>query len=162
MRYMLLLLFTVIMEGVGIEGLRAQMVVTAAGGNATGGGVSVSFTIGQISYSTISSVNHSVSQGVQQPYEISVIAGIEKDEDIALDIIVYPNPTSDIIRLKTGDYETSQLRYRLHDTNGRLLLTGQVDDNETSISTGQLAPAAYILRIMERNISIKSFMIIKR
>ena len=144
------------------SGIQAQTAITTAGGNNSGGGGTVSYTIGQIVCTTISSVNYSVAQGVQQPYEISVITSIEKTRDISLDIIVYPNPATDIIKLKTDDYETTHLRYRLYDINGRLLLTGKVDDDETSIAIGHLIPAAYILRVTEKNISIKSFSIIKR
>jgi len=162
MRYWRLLSATALLACLAASGLQAQTAVTTAGGNTSGGGGTVSYTVGQIVYTTISSVNHSVAQGVQQPYEISVITGIEKASDISLDIIVYPNPATDIIRLKTGDYESSHLRYRLYDINGRLLLTGKVDDDETSIAIGHLKPAAYILSVTEKNISIKSFSIIKR
>ena len=162
MRYWRLLLAIALLACPEIAGLQAQTAITAAGGNTSGGGGTVSYTVGQIVYTTISSGNHSVAQGVQQPYEISVITGIEKAGDISLNIIVYPNPASDIIRLKTGDYESSHLRYRLYDVNGRLLLTGKVDDDETSIAIGHLKPAAYILIVTEKNISIKSFSIIKR
>lgn len=162
MNYRQLLFVSVLLTCHAITGLQAQTVITSAGASASGGGGSVSFTVGQIVYTTIFSGNYSVAQGVQQPYEISVITGIEKAGGISLDIIVYPNPASDIIRLKTGDYETTHLRYRLYDNMGRLLLTGKVDNNETSIAIGQLKPAAYILIVTEKDISIKSFSIIKR
>ena len=162
MQYWRLLLASTLLACPAIAGLQAQTVVTAAGGNTSGGGGTVSYTVGQIVYKTISSANHSVAPDVQQPYEISVISGIEKAGNISLNIAVYPNPASDIIRLKTGDYQTSNLLYRLYDANGILLLSGKVDGDETSIAIGHLKPAAYILRITERNISIKSFSIIKR
>ncbi len=142
--------------------LNAQNTIAASGGNAAGAGGSVSFTVGQIVYTTIVAGNGSVAHGVQQPYEISVITGIEKAKDIILEILIYPNPASDIIILKTGDYEGSNLSYRLYDLNGILLLTGKTDDDLTTIGVGQLKPAVYLLSIMEGNMTVKTFRIIKK
>ncbi|MGB4293795.1 MAG: hypothetical protein WBJ37_13065 [Bacteroidales bacterium] len=61
-----------------IKPLKAQNTVTSAGGDASGSGGSVSYTTGQIVYTTVSSANNSVAQGVQQPWEISVVTEIEK------------------------------------------------------------------------------------
>lgn len=141
---------------------QAQTALPAAGGDASGSGGTVSYTVGQVAYTTISSDDHAVAQGVQQPYEISVITAIENAGAISLNAIVYPNPASDQVRLKTDGHETGQLRYDLHDMNGRLLITGKVDGDETSIAIGHLASAAYILSITERNIAIKRFSLIKR
>lgn len=144
-----------------LVGLHAQATVTTAGGDASGSGGSVSYTVGQVAYTMISSADNSVAQGVQQPYEISVITGIENAGSISLDVIAYPNPATDIIRLRIGGHGSAQLHYGLFDISGKLLLTGKVDGDETSIAIGQLVPAAYILNITERNGVVKSFSIIK-
>lgn len=49
----------------GMFGLQAQQVVTTSGGNASGSGGSVSYTIGQIVYTTNTNSNGSVAKGVQ-------------------------------------------------------------------------------------------------
>ncbi len=141
-RYLRLFLALALLACPPIPGLQAQTAVTAAEGNTPGGGGTFSYTVGHIFYTTISSVNHSFAQGVQQPYEISVLTGTEKAGDISLNIILYLNPASDIICLKTGDYETNRLRYRLYGINGRLLLTRKVDDDEIPIAIGHPNPAA--------------------
>ena len=48
----------------------SQESVNASGGNATGSGGSISYTIGQIDYIEASGVGGSVNQGIQQAYEI--------------------------------------------------------------------------------------------
>lgn len=141
---------------------QAQTALPTAGGEASGSGGTVSYTVGQVAYTTISSDDHGVAQGVQQPYEISVLTAIENAGAISLSAVVYPNPASDEIHLRTGGHETGQLRYELHDINGKLLITGKVDGDETSIAIGHLASAAYILSITEGNIAIKRFSLIKR
>jgi hypothetical protein len=92
--------------------LQGQATIPATGGNATGSGGSVSYTIGQILYNTFSGTNGTVAQGIQQPYEISVVTAIENTEGIALEYIVYPNPTRGLIKLiiKPFDYENWKFR----------------------------------------------------
>jgi zinc transporter ZupT len=53
--------------------LQAQETIPATGGNVVGSGGSVSHTVGQLLYNTVSGTNGTVAQGVQQPYEISVV-----------------------------------------------------------------------------------------
>jgi hypothetical protein len=48
---------------------QAQQATTAAGGNATGSGGSVAYSVGQIVYTTHTGTTGSVAQGVQQTYE---------------------------------------------------------------------------------------------
>ncbi len=61
--------------------LLGQETITSAGGNTTGSAGSVSYTVGQIIFSTFSGANGSVIQGVQQPYEISIATAIVKSDE---------------------------------------------------------------------------------
>lgn len=58
---------------VGIGQLQAQNIVLASGGNAMGTGGSVSYSIGQLDYISVSGSYGSVSQGVQQPVVSSTL-----------------------------------------------------------------------------------------
>ena len=64
--------------------VQGQQTIPATGGNASGSGGSVSYTVGQILNSSISGSNGTVVQGVQQPYEISVVTALRNTEDISL------------------------------------------------------------------------------
>ncbi len=89
--------------------IQAQNTIPASGGNASGGGGTVSYSVGQIVYTTNTSVSSgSVAQGVQQPFEISVITAIEQAEDITLVCSVYPNPASDFLTLKVENYDNRE------------------------------------------------------
>ena len=48
--------------------LSAQTTVNATGGEATGGNVQMSFSIGEIVYTTASNTTYAITQGEQQPY----------------------------------------------------------------------------------------------
>ncbi|MEN9303137.1 MAG: hypothetical protein RL264_1566 [Bacteroidota bacterium] len=49
-------------------GLNAQTTVNATGGEATGGNVQMSFSIGEVVYTTVSNTSYTITQGEQQPY----------------------------------------------------------------------------------------------
>ena len=161
MKYWRLLLASALLACPAIAELQAQKAVTAAGGNTSGGGGTVSFTVGQIVYTTISSVNNSVAQGVQQPYEISVITGIKQAEDIHLFCSVYPNPASDFLTLRIENYNKGNLSYKLFDINGILLENKKVTGNETSVTISNLVPTIYFLKVIDNQKEIKTFKIIK-
>ena len=48
--------------------LNAQTTVNATGGEATGGNVQMSFSIGEVVYTTVSNTSYVLTQGEQQPY----------------------------------------------------------------------------------------------
>src|SRR5665648_225468 len=82
----------------------AQQSVLTSGGNATGSSGSVSYSVGQLAWNMFLGTNGSVLQGVQQPYEISIINGIEEN-NIALNYVVYPNPTAGAVTLEVGNMD---------------------------------------------------------
>ncbi|MDX9883208.1 MAG: hypothetical protein RBS73_14190 [Prolixibacteraceae bacterium] len=84
----------------GFFAARAQESVTVSGGGASGNDGSVSYSVGQIVYTTHTGSTVSLAQGVQQPYEISVVTGLNDVSDIQLDLSAYPNPTVDVLRLR--------------------------------------------------------------
>ena len=49
-------------------GLNAQTTVNATGGEATGGNVQMSYSIGEVVYTTASNTTYVLTQGEQQPY----------------------------------------------------------------------------------------------
>jgi hypothetical protein len=141
--------------------VQAQNSIPAAGGNASGSGGTVSYSVGQLVYTTNTGTNGTVAQGVQQPFEISVITGIEQTENITLDCSVYPNPASDLLTLKIENYDKESLSYKLIDTNGKLLESKKVNGNVTIISMANLLPDLYLLKVLDKKKEIKTFKIIK-
>ena len=65
--------------------VKAQNGIVTNGNDATGLDGTVNSTIGQINCKTIYASSGSVSEGIQQPYEIYIIAGIQ-EENITLNI----------------------------------------------------------------------------
>jgi hypothetical protein len=141
--------------------LQAQNTIPATGGNATGAGGTVSYTIGQIVYTTISGTTGIITQGVQQPFEISVVTGIEEAKDIILEISVYPNPATGYVKLKVGNYDSDNLSYRLYNIDGKPLQGNKIEGNETLIQLKNLVSGTYLLKVIDHNKELKTFKIIK-
>src|SRR6056297_978638 len=71
------ILIAMLLFGPGLTGANAQQAMPASGGDASGSGGFVSYSVGQVVYTTHTGANGSVAQGVQQTYEIAVESGIE-------------------------------------------------------------------------------------
>jgi hypothetical protein len=141
--------------------ISAQNAIITSGGNASGAGGSLSYTIGQIFYKVNVGTNGSISQGVQQPYEISVVTSIKGTENIQLGLAVYPNPVRDNLTLRfTGDVPLQCVAY-MYDINGSLLLTKKIEGNVTSVSMEAFLPGSYFLKVIQGSNEVKTFKIIK-
>jgi len=156
MKYLLVFLFVL-----GLTRLQEQEAKIATGGNASGSGGSVSYSIGQMVYTTITGTNGSVAQGVQQPFEISVVTGLDEVEGISLRCSVYPNPTTDYLVLKVENFDKENLSYQLIDINGKPIENKNITGNETNIIMSDLVPATYFLKVTLNNKEVKTFKIVK-
>jgi hypothetical protein len=142
--------------------IEAQNTITTSGGNATGTGGTVSYTVGQIVYNNYSGTNGIITQGVQQPYEITVVTALEESKDINLICSVYPNPTNSFLTLIVGDYENVDFSYWLYGISGNFIETQKVLVNETHINLQNQVSGSYFLKITSGNRVIKTFKIIKK
>ncbi|MFW5757849.1 MAG: T9SS type A sorting domain-containing protein [Bacteroidota bacterium] len=144
-----------------LSAVSAQETVNATGGDASGSGGSVSYSVGQVAFQTHTATNGSVAEGVQQPYEISVVTAIEEAKGINLSVSAYPNPTADYLTLEVKEIELTNLHFQLYDMNGKLLQSEEITGNQTSIAMGNLIPANYLVKIIQGNKEVKTFRIIK-
>jgi hypothetical protein len=160
MKYKKMKSCTVLLLGLGLTGLQAQESINATGGNASGSGGTVTYSVGQVVYTTNSNASGTVSQGVQQPYEIYTIGINETKFNISLSL--FPNPTEHNLSLQINNYNNEKLSYQLFDLQGKLLSTGQVTTQLTQINTASLPPATYFINIVnQENKKAQSFKIIK-
>jgi len=162
MRHKKLKLSAVLLLGLGLTGLQAQTAVPATGSNASGSGGTVSYSVGQVVCTTnTGGSNGSVAQGVQQPFEISVVTGLEEAKGINLSVSAYPNPTTDFLNLKVENYDNTNLSYQLFDISGKLLETKKLVGNQTNIVMSNLVPAIYFVKVTDGSKEVKTFKIIK-
>jgi hypothetical protein len=142
-------------------GLYAQEAIPASGGNAKGSGGSVSYTFGQVFYTSNTGSNGSVAKGVQQPYEISVVTGKNEPKGINLACTIFPNPVNDFVKLVVENYNIRNMIYELYDNSGKIIESQKVVGNETRIDMSKLIVAPYFLKVSINNKEIKTFKIVK-
>lgn len=140
---------------------QAQESANASGGDATGSGGAVAYSIGQVVYTTNTGSNGSVAQGVQHAYEIFTV-GI-KETALNISLTAFPNPTTDNLTLQISDYNNEKLSYQLFDMQGKQLSNGQIVAQQTQINMNNLPTATYFINVVnQENREVKSFKIIKK
>lgn len=160
---MLKLITIIILLFLGIISTKAQEALPTSGGEAKGSGGSLSYTVGQIANSSYSGKKgNNILEGVQQPYEISVVTSIPEAENININISTYPNPASEYLTVKVENYEAADLQFMFFDLNGKLLRTVKAAGQETKIEINNFTPSSYFVKVVDRREVIKSFKIVKK
>lgn len=157
-----LLSFLTIVFYLGISNCHAQQSPTSSGGDLTGSNGSVAYSVGQIVYTTYTGSNGSIAQGVQQPYEISVVLASEDFSELVNDLIVFPNPSTDVLTINMLNTNGLELDYSFIDMTGKVLKSKKNIENQTSIIVSDLPSAIYFLQITNKNKEVKTFKIIKK
>jgi len=142
--------------------IQGQEAIPAAGGTATGSGGTATYTVGQVVYHQFNGSNGFIIQGVQQPWEISIVTAIENTEDITLDWVVYPNPTEGNFKLFIGSFENNNMSFKLYDINGIVIQDFKIEDKETIISMENLRSGIYFMKVIRDNLQVKVFKIVKK
>ena len=154
-----LLVFLAFSLSFSVQAQTSHQVLSATGGDASGSGGTVAYSVGQIVYTTNTGNTGSVAQGVEQAYEISSV-GI-KETALNISLSVFPNPTSDFLPLKVADYNNEALSYNLLDEQGKLVMNEQITNQDTQVAMSSLARGAYFINVLQANKKIQTFKIIK-
>ncbi len=141
--------------------LKAQESVNTAGGEANGSGGSVSYSVGQVVYTSNDGATGSVSQGVQQTYEITEVSSVQEATGINLTASAYPNPTTDYLLLNVEAREIFEYTAKLFDINGSMVGSEEISTRETKIDMRKLKQGLYLLKVIQDDKEIKIFKIIK-
>jgi hypothetical protein len=139
--------------------LVAQQTISTGGGDISGGGESVAYSLGQVFYTSSTGTDGSVLRGVEQPYEIFTLSITEVSNQLTF--TVFPNPTAKELVITT-DVLNQQLGYELYDMNSKLIQKGDISAYETTLDLNSLPASAYFLKVYQNDTQVKSFKIIKR
>ena len=155
------LLFTLLVSIFSFSYVQAQKNTVASGGEGSGSGGTVSYSVGQIDYIVQGSSGGNVNQGLQQPYELYTVGVAYVNEKINTELMVYPNPTTSDVILEMEQEHMENLNYFLFDAKGELLLSGKTIDTHTALPTSTFSSATYFLKVSNGTSVIKVFKIIK-
>ena len=137
----------------------AQNAVVPVGGTASGNGGSVTYTVGQIAVQTNSDGTASISEGVQQPYEISVV-GVDDYPGITLNAVVFPNPTQGNVQL-TIDNLQFEGEVKIFDSNGKFLFSKKIEGENTPLDLSRYATGTYYIHVYSDKMVMKTFKVVK-
>ena len=139
---------------------QAQESANSSGGNATGSGGTVAYSVGQVVFTTNFGNSGSVAQGVQHAYEIFTVGINESILNISL--TAFPNPTTDYLTLQISDCNNEKLAYQLFNMEGKQLSNVQIVAQQTQINMNSLPSATYFINVVnQENKKVQSYKIIK-
>jgi hypothetical protein len=139
---------------------QAQQTTDCAGGNASGTGGSVSYSIGQIFYQYDSDITGNISQGVQHAYEVYSLGIFESN--LNLNVSISPNPSTELLTITITESKSENLIFKLCDMQGKVIFSGDINSPHTTINMSRIPAAMYYVNIeTTENQILQSFKIIK-
>ena len=151
-----LITFLSILTGIVSYGQTSEV---ASGGSVSNNSGSISYSIGQVAYQSTSNASGSVSQGVQHAFEISTLSLEENKFNFMLN--AFPNPTTENLNLRVGNYKQEKLAYKLIDLEGKVISEASMLSEETTIDMKQLPVATYFVEVHNEGKKVQTFKIIK-
>ena len=140
---------------------KGQDSFNASGGDASGNGGTVAYSIGQLVYTTQVGTNGISEQGVQHAFNIFTSDIHEPSTVITL--TAFPNPVADQLALQINDYKGDLVTYQLIDIQGKLLNTAQIVSQQTLINMANLPAGTYFLNLFnQEQKQLQLFKILKK
>jgi hypothetical protein len=141
--------------------LYAQQVISSAGTSGTIPGYQLSWTVGEPVISTFTGTNATLTQGFHQTKLIVTSLDVVMVSDLKFS--VYPNPTEDIIFLKTAGNTNTTPLYSMYNAGGKMIMSGKTGKDIISIDMQKNVSGIYFLKIIsEKGELLQSFKILKQ
>jgi len=141
--------------------LKAQESINSSGTSFSSSEGEISYSIGQLMYTSYTNNTGSINQGIQRAFEDTTLS----NQNFSLDthFSVYPNPINgNHFTIVLTNLSTKKLSFALFDVHGRLLKNGKIVENETKINMTNFSTAIYFVSIINsENRKLETFKIIK-
>ncbi|MEW5845498.1 MAG: T9SS type A sorting domain-containing protein [Bacteroidota bacterium] len=133
------------------------MQVIAAGGGYfenTTAGLSISWTLGEVAYTTLTSTDYILTQGFQQGNLFTT--SVEKPTNPLNDIAIYPNPAKEFVKVRVEIPNVAgKATFELYDITGRKLISKEMVVEQSvpvELSLSEIRPGIYLLKVtLERD-----------
>jgi len=73
------------------------------------------------------------------------------EEDVGKSILIFPNPGNDVISVKLNN-TTTEKNYSISDISGKIVLSGQLQNDSSTINIRKLKKGTYFLNIGQHNV----------
>jgi hypothetical protein len=147
----------ILLSLVGFQ-LMAQSSTVCSGGEGSGPGGTVSFSVGQLVVESTIDSEGSISPGVQQSYESSSVYVNEPLFDNTL--VLYPNPTTQFIQLDFGKIFTGQVM--VFDAAGNVIFNQNVNTMKSRIDASGWSSGLYMVHVVKGNESAAIHSVLKQ
>jgi len=139
---------------------RAQQTISVSGGNGTSSTGTISYTLGQVDYTSTTSSGFTISNGVQQAFEIFDVTGISF-APIKFNFSLFPNPATNLVTLSIDSIGLENLTYRVIDLAGREMESGDIFNVYTQIPVDGFADGTYMICVLRNQNLLHSFLLVK-
>lgn len=146
-------------SGLTLGVVRSQEVVSASGASFKNASGSLSYTIGEPVIATLTTSDAILTQGFHQTK--LKVTGIGDAGLPGVEVSAFPNPVSEMIRLKVTATGMNDLKYSLYNLQGKVIREAELKGPETEISFSSLKPATYFLKVHSAGKELKVLKIIK-
>ena len=102
-----------------INVLAAQLNVVATGGDAQANSGAISYSVGQIDYTSVTMQSGSVAQGLQHPFQATIVTDVKLFDGLSF-ARIYPNPFSTSFSMNIESEIVNGLNYQVLDVFGRV------------------------------------------
>ena len=134
----------------------AQEVISSQGETYTTSSGTIDFTIGEVVINTETDGNNTITQGFHQTnWNFLSIENHAPNYEAT----VYPNPTSEVLNIKTSAFEG--VSYLLIDGKGKVVLQGELTSELNSIQVEQLPMGKYSVVLENETQILKTINLIK-
>jgi hypothetical protein len=137
-----------------------QEAVLCAGGEAATIDGSVSFSVGQLGYTSISTNDGALDQGVQHSFEMLTARVV--DMEFIQQISISPNPNTGAFSILMPDDSNENISYQLYNNHGKAIRSGTIQSNQTLVDMSELPASTYFLYVLDpTNQLTKLFRVLK-
>lgn len=122
-------------------------VIGSSGGRAIGTNLVIDWTLGEVATTTLNGSNNTITQGFHQPYLL--LNSLKELQKPLIEIIVFPNPTSKQINVKSKEILADGFYLVLSSIDGRLLKEVQIQsqENQWLFDLEKFATGNYLLTL---------------
>jgi hypothetical protein len=152
-KLLVILLATMLMGTIGYAQIIAPQSINSGGKKMTQANGSLSFTVGELVVLTqTDSQGNTLGSGFTAGATLTTVSIQETDANV-LDVKVYPNPTTELVKIQINHSTIDQVIVSISDFQGKELYNGKYAgiSNVIGINTASFAFGSYILTLKNLN-----------
>ena len=135
----------------------SQEVVSTQGDSYSNASINIVFTIGEVVIKRGTDGVFDLTQGFHQSHwNITAL----EDHNPSFNATIFPNPTTDILNIKTSMFEG--VTYSIYNAQGKLILRDKLYFEQTPVNVKQFTVGAYLLKLNTEEQKQKTYKLIKR